>query len=632
MERLTIFIRTVYKIISFRYLFGVLLMLFVFQVCVYAQSTDVVETKYSPLDTIPEEARALFERYIQKKDTAQVAFIQKYKRDKFIKRLSFHINAVDWVTLVPNIGLEVDLKQSPRTNYSVAIFGKFNGRSTHGKLIYNVNAVRVEGRKYWRTGKYGKDKYYGDMVKILSDKSSIYYNADSLAGHSYYNDGLGAKAKELGITGITSLRGDTLDFADDSLGVKRNNFRKWLYNTYYKFRRNVTSGRTLDNPRNWRAYYLGLWAGIDNWSISLTGNGKQGKGVGAGVVAGYTLPLLPQKYPKEGSLDLDLGLAVGWKAVKYNAYRYEEETQHYVHDVAASQPSWKIVPYPIIQDIHVSLVWRFRGIKSKVDMSLVDDFYNKQVAKYEDKKTASYTKYLNVQSQRDFITKAIESRRGVMADSTSFWDNFHRRRFEAAKRINPDTVFNAKDMEEYLRIVHGVKPEDQQKYLRDQNEKEEVLRKEAAKKERKLAKELEDSLAKVQRDSIKNSKKNKKTFIEEHTMPTDSISEDSIVNLISDSIEVQVTDTTVTVTPVLQDSLPNAITVHADSSKFRLYGKAEKDEKLLNRYDIVNGNFVYKHCFNVLPTESHQVYEALYKEYFYKRKQSTRGASIICMS
>ena len=597
-----------------------------------AQSVESTGALSSPLDTIPEEAIALFERYIQKKDTAQVAFIQKYKRDKFIKRLSFHTNAVDWVTLVPNIGLEVDLKQSPRTNYSVSIFGKFNGRSTHGKLIYNVNAVRVEGRKYWRTGKFGKDKYYGDMVKILSDKTSIYYNADSLAGHSYYNDGLGAKAKELGITGITSLRGDTLDFADDSLGVKRNNFRKWLYNTYYKFRRNVTSSRTLDNPRNWRAYYLGLWAGIDNWSISLTGNGKQGMGVGAGVVAGYTLPLLPQKYPKEGSLDLDLGLAVGWKAVKYNAYRYEEETQHYVHDVAASQPSWKIVPYPIIQDIHVSLVWRFRGIKSKVDMSLVDDFYNKQVAKYEDKKTASYTKYLNVQSQRENIIKAIESRRGVMADSTSFWDNFHRRRFEAAKRINPDTVFNAKDMEEYLRIVHGVKPEDLQKYLRDQKEKEEVLRKEAEKKEQKLAKELEDSLKKVQRDSIKNANSRKKTLIEEQIAPIDLITEDSIVNLISDSTDVLNADTTVTATPVLQDSLPNVIAVHADSSKFRLYGKAEKDEEELNRCDIVNGNFVYKHCFNVLPIEPHQVYEALYKEYFYKRKQSTRGSSIICMS
>lgn len=632
MEILKVLKSAVYKVTSFRYPLEVLLMLFVFQVQAYAQSTVNVGITQSSLDTIPEEARALFERYIQKKDTAQVAFIQKYKRDKFIKRLSFHTNAVDWVTLVPNIGLEVDLKQSPRTNYSVAIFGKFNGRSTHGKLVYNVNAVRVEGRKYWRTGKFGKDKYYGDMVKILSDKSSIYYNADSLAGHSYYNDGLGAKAKELGITGITSLRGDTLDFADDSLGIKRNNFRKWLYNTYYKFRRNVTSGRTLDNPRNWRAYYLGLWAGIDNWSISLTGNGKQGKGVGAGVVAGYTLPLLPQKYPKEGSLDLDLGLAVGWKAVKYNAYRYEEETQHYVHDVAASHPSWKIVPYPIIQDIHVSLVWRFRGIKSKVDMSLVDDFYNKQVAKYEDKKTASYTKYLNVQSQRENIIKAIESRRGIMADSTSFWDNFHRRRFEAAKRINPDTVFNAKDMEEYLRIVHGVKPEDQQKYLRDQKEKEEVLRKEAEKKEQKLAKELEDSLKKVQRDSIKNANSRKKTLIEEQIAPIDSISEDSIVNLISDSTDVLNADTTVTATPVLQDSLPNAIAVHADSSKFRLYGKAEKDEEELNRCDIVNGNFVYKHCFNVLPIEPHQVYEALYKEYFYKRKQSTRGSSIICMS
>ena len=325
-----------------------------------AQSVESTGALSSSLDTIPEEARALFERYIQKKDTAQVAFIQKYKRDKFIKRLSFHTNAVDWVTLVPNIGLEVDLKQSPRTNYSVSIFGKFNGRSTHGKLIYNVNAVRVEGRKYWRTGKYGKDKYYGDMVKILSDKSSIYYNADSLAGHSYYNDGLGAKAKELGITGITSLRGDTLDFADDSLGIKRNNFRKWLYNTYYKFRRNVTSGRTLDNPRNWRAYYLGLWAGIDNWSISLTGNGKQGKGVGAGVVAGYTLPLLPQKYPKEGSLDLDLGLAVGWKAVKYDAYVYDGISHNYINDISNSQDSCKIVPYPDIQDVNVGLVWRFK--------------------------------------------------------------------------------------------------------------------------------------------------------------------------------------------------------------------------------------------------------------------------------
>lgn len=611
-----------------------LAILFVFQhgIVVHAQSTGDVFATASSLDTIPEEARALFERYVQKKDTAQVAFIQKYKRDKFIKRISFHTNAVDWVTLVPNIGIEVDLKQSPRTNYSVAIFGKFNGRSTHEKLVYNVNAVRVEGRKYWRTGKFGKDKYYGDMVKILSDKSSIYYNADSLAGHSYYNDGLGAKAKELGITGITSLRGDTLDFVDDSLGIKRNNFRKWLYNTYYKFRRNVTSGRTLDNPRNWRAYYLGLWAGIDNWSISLTGNGKQGMGVGAGVVAGYTLPLLPQKYPREGSLDLDLGLAVGWKAVKYNAYRYEEETQHYVHDVAASHPSWKIVPYPIIQDIHVSLVWRFRGIKSKVDMSLVDDFYNKQVAKYEDKKSTSYTKYLNVQSQRENIIKAIESRRGVMADSTSFWDNFHRRRFEAAKRINPDTVFNAKDMEEYLKIVHGVKPEDQQKYLRDQKEKEEVLRKEAEKKEQKLAKELEDSLKKVQRDSIKNANSKKKTLIEEQIAPIDSISEDSIVNLISDSTDVLNADTTVMVTPVLQDSLPNVITILADSSKLRLYGKAENDEEVLNVFDIVFANFVYQHCFNVLLTESYQVYEALYKEYFYKYKQSTRDSSIICMS
>ena len=457
---------------------------------VCAQSTEGTETKSSPLDTIPEEARAVFERYIQKKDTAQVAFIQKYKRDKFIKRLSFHTNAVDWVTLVPNIGLEVDLKQSPRTNYSVSIFGKFNGRSTHGKLIYNVNAVRVEGRKYWRTGKFGKDKYYGDMVKILSDKSSIYYNADSLAGHSYYNDGLGAKAKELGITGITSLRGDTLDFADDSLGVKRNNFRKWLYNTYYKFRRNVTSGRTLDNPRNWRAYYLGLWAGIDNWSISLTGNGKQGKGVGAGVVAGYTLPLLPQKYPKEGSLDLDLGLAVGWKAVKYDAYVYDGISHNYINDISNSQDSWKIVPYPVIQDVHVSLVWRFRGIKNKVHKSLIDDYLN-QVLAYQRNMNEHMKKYNDVVHRREELDMLIKNRIIEQADSTRFWNEFHKRRILNAVKIKPDTVFGEQDMKLYYNLVKGIKEKELEKLLKQREDSISKLQKIEAKRLRKSMKEAQ---------------------------------------------------------------------------------------------------------------------------------------------
>lgn len=431
----------------------------------YAQTPQTDISANSLLDSIPDEAKAVFDRYVRQEDTATAEYVGRHHRDRFIKRFSLHTNVVDWATLVPNLGIEFDLKGTPRNNYSIALFGKFNGNSRHGKLVYNVNAVRVEARKYWRTGKYGKAKeYHDDFVKLCTDPSSEYFNGDSLAGHSYYVDTLGMVAKANGVQissiraayGMTQEQIDSLDFAEDSLGIKKSRFRKWYYNTYHRVRRNVTSGRTLDNPRNWRAYYLGLWAGADNWSISLNGNGKQGQGLGAGLVAGYTLPLLPQKFPREGSLDLDLGLAAGWKAVKYDAYTYEEQTRHYVYDRERSHPSWKIVPYPILQDIHVSLVWRFRGIKNKVDRSLIDDYDEKWVAGYTRRESNASDKYKKVIRQRNDIMEKLRERYGIMADSTVVWDEFHKRRLEAAMRICPDTVFSGNDRILYLRIFKGV--------------------------------------------------------------------------------------------------------------------------------------------------------------------------------
>ncbi len=507
-----------------------------------AQAQQGEGTANSVLDTIPEEARAVFNRYVQKTDTATIAYINKHRRDKFIKRISFHTNMVDWATLVPNVGIEVDLKGTPRNNYSIALFGKFNGKSKHGKLVYNVNAVRVEGRKYWRTGKYGKKKdYYDSFEKLCTDTASIYFNADTLAGYSYYVDTLGRVAKAMGVQ-MTSIRAtpdmtqeqvDSLDFAEDSLGMRKSRFRNWFYNTYNKVRRNVTSGRTLENPRNWRAYYIGLWVGFDNWSISLTGNGKQGKGVGAGAVLGYTLPLFPQKFPREGSLDLDFGMAVGWKAVNYVGYTYEPQTQHYVYNPEKSSMGWKIVPYPIIQDIHVSLVWRFRGIKSKVDRSLIDDYEQKWVAKYNQRRNDAENKQFNIKTQRDQILEKIQARTHVIADSTQLWDAFHRRRLEAARRLNPDTTFiGGKDQEAYLRIFHNLKTQaEQEKYIKTKKEEDERIARERAKQaerdsiqqvkqdrqaerdsiaqDKRARQALADSLKEARRDSIRMAKESK---------------------------------------------------------------------------------------------------------------------------
>lgn len=491
--------------------------------CLYAQTDGVQEeeasSSVSVLDTIPEDARAVFNRYVQQEDTATNRTLAKYRKDKFSKRLSFHTNMVDWATLVPNIGIEFDLSGKTRTQYSLYLHGKYNGSGNMGRTVYNVNALRLEGRKYWRTGKYGKTKeYYESFVKLCTDTADkAYFNADTLAESYFYVDEIGYKAEEMGVKmrsmrendSMTQEEKDSLDFREDSLAVKQRRFRRWVYNTYHKFRRNVTSGRTLSNPRNWRAYYLGVWVGLDDWSISMTGKGKQGNGIGVGILGGYTIPLFPQKYPREGSLDLDLGLAIGWKAVKYDAYNFEDVTRHYVYDPVASQKSFKVVPYPVIQDLHVSLVWRFRGIKNKVDLSLVDAF-DEVIAAYEEKSNAHSNRMMEIKARREELERLMAEHAQMKRESDSFWDAFDRKRFEIALKLNPDTVFTGEDQQRYLRIVKGIAVKDQEKYLHQQ-EIDKAKDTEAAEKlARKKERELKDSLEVAQRDSLDNAGKSAK--------------------------------------------------------------------------------------------------------------------------
>lgn len=497
------------------------ILLFGNDVRVYGQTVEDSQPVSSPLDTIPEDARALFDSLTPKVDTAKVAMLNRYRSDKLIKRFSIHTNVVDWALLVPNIGIEFDISPTVRNNYSVSVFGKLNGSSSHGKFVYNVNSLRVEGRKYWRTGKFGSaNRYYKEFEKLYTDTASIYFNADTLAGYSYYADELGFKAKDLGITNkkVTSLRAtgemtaeqkDSLDFAEDSLVSDKSRFRTWFYNTYHKVRRNYTSGRTLDNPRNWRAYYFGVWAGVDNWSVSFTGNGTQGNGIGLGVTGGYSIPLFPQKYPNEGSLDLDLGLAVGFKMVRYDAFTYDANTQHYLLDPANSKTSWSFVPYPIIQEVRVGLVWRFRGIKRKVDRSLIDDYVN-NVEQYVGKKSAAATKHMNIEQQRKMLMDLIAGREVERSDSTSESDEITRMRLEISMEINPDTVFTGQDQVDYLRLIKGIKVEDQKKYLLQEEAKKEKEKLAAERKAIKAEEALQDSLSQVRRDSIRAEKAKKK--------------------------------------------------------------------------------------------------------------------------
>ena len=71
----------------------------------YAQNEQSLSSTRGILDTIPVEARNVFYKYAHLQDTARLQTIKKYSQDSFYKRFSFHTNIVDWVTLLPNLGI-----------------------------------------------------------------------------------------------------------------------------------------------------------------------------------------------------------------------------------------------------------------------------------------------------------------------------------------------------------------------------------------------------------------------------------------------------------------------------------------------------------------------------------------------
>lgn len=226
----------------------------------------------------------------------------------FIRRFSIHTNALNWFLTVPNIGVEYDFLNSSENRFSVLLQGMYNWNTSHTvkpRYVLNVSNVSLEFRKYWRTGGTARGAF------------SKYETRD---------------------TTISRMR--------------------WFFK---KFRRNVLSGRTLSNPRTWRAYYIGLYAGYDQYSLACFGKGIQGKGINLGISGGWSIPLYILK--NGHSLDLDLGLTVGAKATRYDRYHYIDETGCYEY---TGTEAFHVTPYPVIHQIRIGLAYRFRSISRKV--------------------------------------------------------------------------------------------------------------------------------------------------------------------------------------------------------------------------------------------------------------------------
>lgn len=113
-------------------------------------------------------------------------------------------------------------------------------------------------------------------------------------------------------------------------------------------------------PKFWRAYYWGLYAEYTDYTIFLK-NGYTGEHAGAGFSAGWEIPVV--KFAK-GALDLDFGLSAGW--IYGKSKKRVEKNGTYVFE---NEKDWHFTPYPILTDVRVALVYRFKSVKEKYKSS-----------------------------------------------------------------------------------------------------------------------------------------------------------------------------------------------------------------------------------------------------------------------
>lgn len=519
------------------------------------------------------EDEEFFKSLFPPKDTLNTDDVYQ---DKLIKRFSFHVNAVDWLLTMPSVGVEfdlnkkVDVKKKVKTNRSVLLFGKYNGNTKHSitpKFVFNVAAVRMEFRKYWRTGKVGLDDYYHEDYKTMDlykpdtlwRKEMVVNNfGDSVSQNVFYfSPKDSAEMIKRGGVGAYEYEGDPN--------------RGRLSNVYENSRR-LISTRTIENARNWRAYYLGAFLGWDKYSWCFGKKGEQGNILSVGATFGWSIPLMAARNSERG-LDLDLGLNAGLPFVKYEGYKYiyQEGNSYYAHRGRSLDDGWSINPKYILRDVHVSLVYRFRSISRKVSLAIVDD-YQKHIDEWKERRARMIREKQEIEARAAAIKDSLERSQRRAADSTSRADDERRDYLRALMEIYPDSTLHGRDSVDYIRLILG---KDTLEYVREKARADRLQQLE----DRRVQDSLEfvrrsferDSLTKARIEKNKQDRARKDSLEERSKFVKDSIqhANDSIDQRRKDSIQ-HINDSIQGVKNRVRDSIQHA----KDAAR-----KAEQDKR-----------------------------------------------------
>ncbi|MBQ2877422.1 MAG: DUF3575 domain-containing protein, partial [Bacteroidaceae bacterium] len=173
-------------------------------------------------------------------------------------RLGFHTNALGWLLMTPNIGVEYDIVHTDYKKVSLLLHGRFNPATEQdmsSRYVYNVAGLKAEMRWYYRMRQ--RNEWEVDMVRST----------------------------------------------------------KGLFNRLVAGKRLLTSRK---NPRTYRAYYIGPYVGYDKFTLKYGSIGRQGTMFGAGVSFGYNIPLYI--YNNGSGIDFELGASVGAVYLAYDKF------------------------------------------------------------------------------------------------------------------------------------------------------------------------------------------------------------------------------------------------------------------------------------------------------------------------
>lgn len=170
----------------------------------------------------------------------------------------------------------------------------------------------------------------------------------------------------------------------------------------------------------WRTYYVGPYIGYEKYSIKLFQNGYVGNMISGGVTAGFNIPLYQCR--NSGAIDLDFGLSIGAALVDYEKWK-EQPLGGY----AIVSTEKRFLPYPILNDIRVAFVYRFKSVRNKYKEFDQEKIKNKQTQRmlqqraYEDKRQKDSLRNDSILTSKLKLKKLKKDKKRVKNDSIALY-------------------------------------------------------------------------------------------------------------------------------------------------------------------------------------------------------------------